>query len=199
MDLGATICTPGRPACLLCPLQTHCRAVAADLQLELPRRSPKAVRPLRFGVAFVARAESGDLLVRTRPQHGLLGGMTEFPGIWPSAEQVEALQHKPFEANWRLAGQADHGFTHFDLAMQVLNAHHIRQQVAPPGLRWVSPTDLAAEAFPTLMRRVADVAGVGLPAAISDHAPPRERARPAGHELPGTGATEVRPMRRRRG
>src|SRR5206468_12216889 len=76
MDLGATICTPQRPACALCPLRDHCRAFALGGQERIPVKAIKPERPLRTGNMFVVRT-ADKVLVRTRPPRGLLGGMTE--------------------------------------------------------------------------------------------------------------------------
>lgn len=76
MDLGATICTPRRPACALCPLAGGCEARAAGTQDVLPTRAAKAERPERRGSVFYAR-RGGEVLVRTRPDTGLLGGMRD--------------------------------------------------------------------------------------------------------------------------
>src|SRR5437764_686154 len=78
MDLGATICTPQRPACALCPLREFCRAFALGEQERLPLKAAKPERPLRVGGVFVFRAGT-RVLVQTRAPRGLLGGMTQFP------------------------------------------------------------------------------------------------------------------------
>jgi A/G-specific adenine glycosylase len=79
MDLGATICTPKRPACALCPWNEACAARLRGDQETFPRKTPKAQGRLRRGAAFVAVRADGAVLVRTRPPQGLLGGMTEVP------------------------------------------------------------------------------------------------------------------------
>src|SRR5438128_2058764 len=78
MDLGASICTPNKPACSLCPLYDDCAARARGDQETFPRKAPKKTGGLRRGAAFVVR-RGDDLLVRTRPEKGLLGGMAEVP------------------------------------------------------------------------------------------------------------------------
>ncbi|MFL5235780.1 MAG: A/G-specific adenine glycosylase, partial [Microvirga sp.] len=79
MDLGATICTPKRPACALCPWMRPCRARAEGLQEAFPRKTPKAEGAVRRGAVFVALRADGAVLLRTRPPEGLLGGMAEPP------------------------------------------------------------------------------------------------------------------------
>ena len=103
MDLGATICTPKRPTCALCPLRPNCNGHAQALMETLPRKAPKREKPTRYGAAFVAMdANSGAILLRRRPPKGLLGGMTEVPGSdWTEDfDQKTSLDHAPFAANW---------------------------------------------------------------------------------------------------
>ena len=76
MDLGATICTPKSPACALCPWNDVCEARARGDQESFPRKAEKKTGALRRGAAFVAVRADGFILTRTRPEKGLLGGMT---------------------------------------------------------------------------------------------------------------------------
>src|SRR5262245_39419565 len=92
MDLGATICTPKQPACILCPWNEACAALRHGAPETFPRKAPKAERPLRRGAAFVAVRADGFLLVRTRPEKGLLGGMTEVPP--PPGTKIFAIPMK---------------------------------------------------------------------------------------------------------
>ena len=184
MDLGATICTPTRPACILCPLQEDCLARQTGVQDALPRKSPKAVRPAKTGLAFVAVRTDGAVLVRTRSERGLLGGMSEFPGVWPLAQGAipDRADVAPLAASWHEAGSATHGFTHFDLELKVLRANVEGEGEPEAPLRWVLPQALCREAFPTLMRKVASVANVALPNAdisVADEPAPErvERSR----------------------
>lgn len=124
-DLGATICTPTSPACGLCPWMADCTGRKTGIAASLPRKAPKRVRPIRHGVHFWLRNADNGVLLRRRPPTGLLGGMTELPGTpwretpW-SAE--EALAHAPAKADWRPAGQVRHGFTHFELILDLFAA-----------------------------------------------------------------------------
>ncbi|TIL55118.1 MAG: A/G-specific adenine glycosylase, partial [Mesorhizobium sp.] len=77
MDLGATLCTPRRPRCMLCPLREDCSAILSGDPERFPVRLPKDDKPLRRGAAFVAERNDGAILLRKRPEKGLLGGMTE--------------------------------------------------------------------------------------------------------------------------
>lgn len=164
MDLGATLCTPRSPDCPRCPWQRSCAAHAQGTPGRYPLKAPKAARPTRRGVAFLAVRADGAVLVRNRPPKGLLGGMAEVPSTpWDARAprgnaarpEVEAETSLPMAARWRpLAGLVSHVFSHFVLELAVWRADLPVGAPAPAGHRWVSLRDLADEAFPSLMRKV---------------------------------------------
>lgn len=171
MDLGATICTPRRPACSLCPLSGGCQALARGLQDVLPTKAVKPERPGRHGIVFYVRRGT-DALVRTRPPEGLLGGMTEFPGgSWGAADlPIDAAP--PLPGHWRESLEpVRHGFTHFELRLLVRAATVEDGTPAPEDCRWVAEAGLASEALPTLMRKVASAAQALLAADVTDAVP----------------------------
>ncbi|WP_296579281.1 A/G-specific adenine glycosylase [Phreatobacter sp.] len=157
MDLGATICTPRKPACGLCPLQPSCAAAATGDQETYPRKAPKRTGALRRGAAFVVVRADGALLVGTRPPKGLLGGMTEVPGTPWSADfdAAAALTAAPLPLPFRrLPGVVSHVFTHFPLELVVFRAEAPAPMPAPTGWRWITADAIAGEAFPSVMRKV---------------------------------------------
>ncbi len=154
MDLGSMICTPKRPSCPRCPWSDGCEARKRGIQEELPRRTAERVRPLKRGVAFVARDADGAVLLLKRPEKGLLGGMMQPPlGPWTEAfpSTTEALLQAPFKGGWKKrAGVVRHGFTHFELEVEVYVADF---KTRPPhDGRWVS--DLSTAALPTVMKKI---------------------------------------------
>ncbi len=157
MDLGATICTPKRPACALCPWMRPCRARQAGLQESYPVKAPKREGVLRRGAAFVAVRPDGAILLRTRPPKGLLGGMAEVPtSEWRSDyDPAKAILDAPFEARWRrAAGVVRHVFTHFPLELSVFVGRAAAAAPAPEGMRWAGRDELAAEPLPNVMKKV---------------------------------------------
>jgi A/G-specific adenine glycosylase len=152
-DLGATVCTPAAPVCALCPWMADCAGRRAGIAAELPRKTAKRARPLRHGVHFWLTDVEGNVLLRRRPAEGLLGGMTELPGTeWRAApwNAVDALPWAPMPAAWQPAGQVRHGFTHFELAIDLYVAQVPR--IAAAGFqRPVAALD--DEALPSLMRK----------------------------------------------
>ena len=119
MDLGASLCTPKRPSCLMCPLQRDCGAHAQGIESTLPVKAAKPERPMRLGLAFLALREDGHVLLRKRPEAGLLGGMLEVPSAdWAETMPPvnEALRTAPVRAEWwAVPGTVTHTFTHFRL------------------------------------------------------------------------------------
>ncbi|HYM03248.1 MAG TPA: A/G-specific adenine glycosylase [Stellaceae bacterium] len=157
MDLGATICTPKKPKCILCPWREACRGRALGIAESLPARRPKPAKPLRRGVVFWAVRPDGAVLLRRRDDKGLLGGMIEVPSTaWREAAWTveEAKAAAPVAAKWRLLpGTVRHSFTHFHLELAVL-AGQVRAGVSPGVGRWVPLDQLSGEALPTVMKKV---------------------------------------------
>ena len=159
MDLGSTICTPKKPACALCPLNEDCASRTRGDQETFPRKAPKKSGAPRRGAAFVV-TRGDELLVRTRPEKGLLGGMTEVPTSDWIAEQDDEIALKQSPAiksvvHWRRkVGVVTHVFTHFPLELVVYTANVAARTRAPEGMRWVPVATLKDEALPNVMRKV---------------------------------------------
>ena len=155
MDLGATICTPKSPACGICPWRDTCRARAAGRAAELPRKTPKAPKPTRLGIAYVARRADGAWLLERRPEKGLLGGMLGWPcSDWSGAPTPAP----PFAADWQEIGaEARHTFTHFHLRLAVL-VTEAPEDTLPDCGQFLPEAEFSPAALPTLMRKVFDLA-----------------------------------------
>ena len=161
MDLGATVCTARAPKCLLCPWSAGCAAHRRGVTADLPRRAPKKAKPLRRGIVWWIEGPDGRVMLRRRPETGLLGGMMEFPGTdWTEAEP----QGGPPVAVTaeREAGTIGHVFTHFRLELAVRTAHAgrtgARAGAGAEGAVWEDPARLDRQALPTLMKKVARAA-----------------------------------------
>jgi A/G-specific adenine glycosylase len=156
MDLGATICTPRKPSCMICPLQKDCRASKTGNPEVYPFKSPKKAKPKRVGAAYVAVGPERKVLLRKRADSGLLAGMSEAPtSAWSAnADGETGPSAAPFKAAWSQCGAVRHVFTHFELELTVYRAD--ANISAPPG-HWWSP-DYKAEALPTLMKKVIELA-----------------------------------------
>ena len=148
MDLGATICTPKNPSCLLCPWSEWCLAHAKGKEEFYPQKEKKKPTPIRYGYAYVLRC--GDqILVEQRPDKGLLGGML---GVPTSAWGDKPKDHSaaPIKRNWQRAGQIKHVFTHFELQLEVFVAETANKC---DGVLWISDTS----GLPTVFQKVVKV------------------------------------------
>lgn len=158
MDLGATICTPRAPRCLLCPLRELCRGYAAGVPERLPVKAARKARPQRFGTIFwltrpAAHPAAREVLLVRRPAKGLLGGMRALPtGPWIDAPP--GLAGAPAAADWRLLdASVRHGFTHFDLDLALAVADAPAHGAAED--EWWPVGELAAAGLPTLFAKAA--------------------------------------------
>lgn len=164
MDLGATVCTPRRPACARCPLAAACAARAAGLTEALPAKAAKAARPLRRGIVYVARRADGAILVETRPPAGLLGGMAAFPTTAWSEDGTPPAEAPPLAAAWSDPGTAvRHVFTHFALHLALRIARVPADASADRGA-WVPAAAFRPAALPSVMRKAWDAARTALEA-----------------------------------
>jgi len=150
MDLGATICKPKDPQCLLCPLQSHCAAQAEGTAASLPTKAVKASKPTRHGIAYLIERADGALLIDKRPAKGLLGGMDGLPtSAWEG--EVPA----PLARSQDMGLEVRHTFSHFHLNLRLYRAGEDRADQFPDA-RFV--TDLQGLALPTLFKKALKVA-----------------------------------------
>ncbi len=150
MDLGATVCRPKSPLCDRCPLTAACAGLATGAPESFPRRTAKAERPHRHGVAYILTRGDRVALVR-RPPKGLLGGMLALPtSDWRTARfsEPEARAAAPAAADWRPVGEVEHGFTHFTLTLTLLRA-----EGDADGVIWSPRRDL--DALPSVFLKAA--------------------------------------------
>lgn len=169
MDLGATLCRPRAPDCGACPLRSGCLARAGGAPERFPIKPARKARPVRHGMVFWAVRDDGNVLLRQRPDKGLLGGMMEIPSTewrlsaWTADEAVSAA---PVRADWRaLDGVVSHTFTHFHLQLVVLAARVGARAGARAGEGpgngggkggvWCPPGRFSDHALPTVMKKVA--------------------------------------------
>ena len=146
MDLGATVCRPTAPACLLCPWRDGCVACKKGLQEKIPVLR-KMTRTRKAGAAFLMPDGAGGFFIRRRPGKGLLSGLWEIP--WTEDGTP------PFDGKWeRLPGEVRHVFTHFDLTLSL----HRGAPPYPPeflsGGLFITPAQMGGYAFSTLMKKV---------------------------------------------
>lgn len=157
MDLGATICTPKSPKCMLCPLQYGCAGYKSGMAAELPRKAPKRTKPEKYGYIFWIENEEGQVLLQKRPDSGLLGGMTAFPtSIWidqkhDNQDVVNAENLHVTEKYKNKTIYIYHSFTHFNLRLDCITGQTSTEQVNEiEGFFWEDKQNLESAGFPSL-------------------------------------------------
>lgn len=157
MDLGATVCTPKKPACLMCPVHDDCQARLQGRQLELPWPKPKKTLPQRETVMLLMRDDHGRLLLEQRPPSGIWGGLWSLPEVAATLE-AEASALSRFGVQIELEPvQAEivHTFTHFKLIITPQPARVLGFSGAQEsGVRWFTPQQALEAGIPTPLRRL---------------------------------------------
>ncbi len=143
MDLGATVCRPKSPSCLICPINAWCAGYRTGAPDRYPLKTKKADRPHRHGFVWVLRDGADRVALVQRPDKGLLGGMLGLPTSDWSAAPAET---PPVAADWTDAGAIEHVFTHFSLTLSVRVAEGTGDFV------W-TPEAEALKALPTVFRK----------------------------------------------
>ncbi|MEO1040736.1 MAG: A/G-specific adenine glycosylase [Pseudomonadota bacterium] len=140
MDLGARICRPKSPDCLLCPVREHCAAQAQGIAENLPVKAPKKAKKTVSGRVFVAQNSAGKILCVRRPNEGLFGSMLGLPGDgWDGSVAMDVAID-----TWQLKGMVSHTLTHRELSIDVYLS-----SAPPTDGEWIT-VDEARSAMPTL-------------------------------------------------
>ena len=158
MDLGATVCTPRNPRCLVCPLRGVCAALAQGDPARLPVKAVKAPKRQRAGRAYWLENNGAVWLVR-RPGKGMLGGMRALPDDgWTARHDGNGVP--PVQGTWATLGAVRHGFIHFDLELSVLAANGVDEAIGgePSDGEWWPLDRLDSAGLPTLFAKAVRLA-----------------------------------------
>lgn len=163
MELGATICIPRNPRCAACPVREQCRAFAEGVQDALPvKEKKKPPRPVDMTAAVLRDGER--VLIRRRPDTGLLAGLWEFPGgeRGEGEDLEQSLQRHLQEAfgieavPQQLFARVEHTFSHLHWDMRVYDCTLVSGEVRESEtVRWVRLDELNQFAFPVAHAKVA--------------------------------------------
>ncbi len=144
MDLGATICSPKSPNCLICPLTNLCKARGEGDPARYPIKPKKQPKPSRRGHVYLLRSDEGHVLTERRPEKGLLGGMLGLPTSEWREESVDPIF--PHDADWQMIGQVRHVFTHFSLQLSVWSAQALTDHT-------MTPVQMARDSLPSVFAK----------------------------------------------
>ncbi|MFC4735125.1 A/G-specific adenine glycosylase [Bacillus daqingensis] len=149
MELGAVVCLPRKPACLLCPVAEHCSARKEGVQEFLPvKAKKKAPRSVQLSVGVV-RDSRGRYLVEKRPDTGLLAGMWQFPHSEEGLDGLPAVD----ESSWENLTQIRHVFSHLVWEMDVYQTVHDVQKLEK-AQQLLTVDELKQKAFPVSHQKI---------------------------------------------
>ena len=157
MDLGATVCTRGKPDCARCPLRGECIALEQDRVGQLPTPRPRKALPQR-SARYLILLHDKRVLLEQRPPSGIWGALLCLPELSDGedprlvARQRYACSVESIEARPSLT----HGFTHFTLTLQPLlcTVSTVEPHAAQPGLQWLPLDALDRAALPAPIRKL---------------------------------------------
>jgi len=174
MELGAMVCSPKSPSCPTCPVGDGCEGRKRGMERDLPvKTKAKKARPV-FRIAALVRGtgpNKGKVLVRQRPEAGLLAQMWELPHIelpdedsWARLDEGARLLESELAeegmrvkaSSDRMVGEAQHVFTHLIWKIKVLGAAALEEKdlTDRPGYRWVGPEEFESYAWPNVFRKL---------------------------------------------
>lgn len=158
MDLGATVCTRTKPACLLCPLQAACAGLAEGNPLVYPGKKASKTLPEKFVSLLVFLNDRGEVLLEQRPAPGIWGGLWSFP---ESVAEDAATLKQVLKADWHMSrpkveclAVRDHVFSHYRLQMQPVLVHHAPLQVGERAQQWCKLESLPALGLPAPIKKL---------------------------------------------
>lgn len=158
MELGATVCTPRNPQCGRCPWQEKCRGFKLKIAANLPYKTAKAEKPVRYGKVFWIVQKSGAFLIEKREGKGLYEGMYQLPTTeWVTELKdlkkltVAHADHLTFRP---LVAEVRHSFTHFDLVLEIWHGVAPHKGFKPALGVFISPDKIEGYAIPSLMQKV---------------------------------------------
>ncbi|WP_064221141.1 A/G-specific adenine glycosylase [Anoxybacillus flavithermus] len=161
MELGALICTPKNPSCLLCPVQRHCRAFTEGMEKQLPvKTKAKAPKHVAFR-AIVLVNEDGNILIEKRPSSGLLANLWQFPNDEHAPTADDQTFIKEISERYGVVirsvqqiGTFQHVFSHVVWHIEAYKGEAIGLTVDIPTRRWVTIEELASYAFPVVYQKI---------------------------------------------
>ena len=155
MDLGATICTPKSPKCMLCPLKEGCMGRAQGIAETLPAKKAKKPKPQKYGqIYWITRKSDGAILLERRDDKQMLGGMLGLiTSEWASDSNMNPQPPIQIKESKNTTLQVKHSFTHFDLHLDIITAHLKSTQKPENSHVWIIPSELDKIGLPTLFKK----------------------------------------------
>ncbi|SEB16677.1 A/G-specific adenine glycosylase [Thalassobacillus cyri] len=161
MELGALVCTPKSPSCMLCPVQEHCRAYQEGVEQELPVKTKTKKQKKVPYAALLITNEQGEVLVQQRPEQGLLANLWEFPMVPMEDIDREHLPHWFFGeygmmiTPGKAVDKIKHVFSHLIWDLEIIPCTFDKGELDHPRARFVAMDELESYPFPVSHQKIA--------------------------------------------
>ncbi|OLO28213.1 A/G-specific adenine glycosylase [Alkalihalophilus pseudofirmus] len=164
MELGALVCTPKSPGCLLCPVREYCRAYHAGKEKSLPIKEKKTKVKAKDMAAIVLRNNTGEVLIERRPETGLLAKLWQFPNIETikdAKQQHESLreylktEYAMTVEVGEIVQKVEHVFSHLIWSISVYEGTILSEKpIDNDNIRWVNENSIESFPFPVSHQKI---------------------------------------------
>ena len=160
MDYGSEICIPRNPKCNICTINKLCQSYKQNLQLQIPKKlKKKKNKPVKYTRAYVLVNEKNEILVRNRPEKGMLASMLEIPNDhWVKDKKSLNAEHvvQNLKTQLKSKGLFEYSFSHFDLKIEIFYGNIKKSQL--PNANWIKKSVYSKSGLPTVMRKIVEIA-----------------------------------------
>ena len=160
MDYGSEICIPRNPKCEICGIKRFCQSYQKDLQLKIPIKvRKKTIKPIKYTRAYVIVNEKNEILVRSRPNKGMLASMLEVPNdVWVKNKKllITDQEIKQIKTKLKSKGSFEYSFSHFDLETEIFYGNVKKAKLS--NAFWIKKSTYSNSRMPTVMKKIVEIA-----------------------------------------
>ncbi len=158
MDYGSEICIPRNPKCELCNISGLCQSFKKNLQSKIPVRLQKRKNKLiKYTRAYVIVNEKNEILVRNRPEKGMLASMLEVPNDdWVKDKKLLTADQmvKSLKTKLKPKGLFEYSFSHFDLETEIFYGNIKKSELSCAN--WIKKSTYSNSSMPTVMKKIVE-------------------------------------------
>jgi len=160
MDYGSEICLPRNPKCDICQINKFCQSYKKNLQLKIPiKLKKKTIKPIKYTRAYVIVNEKNEILVRNRPNKGMLASMLEVPNdVWVKNKKLLITDHdiQQIKTKLKFKGSFEYSFSHFDLETEIFYGNIKKAKLS--NSNWIKKSTYSNSRMPTVMKKIVEIA-----------------------------------------
>ncbi len=160
MDYGSEICLPRNPRCEECGINKFCQSYKKNLQKKIPKKlKNKTAKPIKYTRAYVIVNENNEILVRSRPDKGMLASMLEVPNdnwVKDKNSLIADSIVKNLKNKLKLKGSFEYSFSHFDLETEIFYVNIKKAQLS--NVNWIKKSTYYKSGLPTVMKKIVEIA-----------------------------------------